>query len=241
MKPLLATLTLCLSTLPAMATTTLARWDFNSDDGLVNTGSLTPSEGAGTLSLTGGTSSLFTSGSPIDPAGFPLDSGWSVGGYPAQGTLSGTAGFEGRVSSVGYQQLTLSFDYKTQPSGNKWFLTQATADDGISWTDVATFGVAAADQWFSASFDVSAALPAVANQPGFGFRVVAVFEPGTLAYEAAEAGYNGDFGLVIDRLTVQATPVPEIQAAWMALAGLGLVGGLRRRRHAAPAPAPTCA
>ena len=92
MKPLLATLTLCLSTLPAMATTTLARWDFNSDDGLVNTGSLTPSEGAGTLSLTGGTSGLFTSGSPIDPAGFPLDSGWSVGGYPAQGTLSGTAG-----------------------------------------------------------------------------------------------------------------------------------------------------
>lgn len=138
--------------------------------------------------------------------------------------MSGTAGFEGRVSSVGYQQLTLSFDYKTQPSGNKWFLTQATADDGISWTDVATFGVAAADQWFTASFDVSAALPAVANQAGFGFRVVAVFEPGTLAYEAAEAGYNGDFGLVIDRLTVQATAVPESQAAWMALAGLGLVG-----------------
>lgn len=240
MKPLLATLTLCLSTMPAMAATTLASWNFNSDDGLVNTGSLVPSEGAGTLSLTGGTSSLFTSGSPGDPAGFPLDSGWSVGGYPAQGTLSGTAGFEGRVSSVGYQQLTLSFDYKTQPSGNKWFLAQATTDDGASWTDVATVGVTGVDHWFSVSLDVSSALPAAADQADFGFRVVAIFKPGTLAYEAAEAGYNGDFGLVIDRLTVQATPVPEAHAAWLALAGLGLIGGLRRRRLTAPAPSPTC-
>ena len=50
--------------------------------------------------------------------------------------------------------------------------------DGLDGLAISTFGVAAADQWFTASFDVSAALPAVANQAGFGFRVVAVFEPG---------------------------------------------------------------
>jgi hypothetical protein len=211
---------------------TLANWHFNSDDGLVSTGALSPHEGAGSLSLVGGSSALFTSGSPGDPAGFPLDSGWSVGGYPSQGTASGTAGFQGFVSTAGYAQVSISFDYKTQPSGNKWFLLQASTDSGSSWADVATFGLAAADQWFSHGFDVSSVLGAVDDKAGFGFRVVAIFKPGTFQYEAAEAGYNGDFGLVIDRLTVQATAVPEADAAWLAASGIGLMLGmaaLRRR------------
>jgi hypothetical protein len=35
---------------------------------------------------------------------FPLDSSWSVGGYPAQGTGSGTAGFESFVSTAGFKE-----------------------------------------------------------------------------------------------------------------------------------------
>jgi len=225
MKHLFAALALGAAALPAMSATTLAYWDFNSDDGQVSTGSLAPSDGAGTLTLIGGAEGLFTSGSPGDPAGFPLDSGWSVGGFPAQGTAPGTAGLAGFVSAAGFKDIVLSFDYKTQPSGNKWFAVQATTDGGSAWADVATFDVAAADQWFTTSIDLTAALPSLADQPGFGFRVVAIFEPGTLAYQAAEAGYNGDFGLVFDRLTVQATPVPEVGSMALALAGLaGLVG-----------------
>lgn len=230
MRDLLAALALGAAALPAMSATTLAHWDFNSDDGQVSTGSLTPTAGAGTLALIGGAQGLFASGSPGDPAGFPLDSGWSVGGFPVQGTASATAGFTGFVSTAGHKDIVLSFDYQTQPSGNKWFAIQATADHGGAWADVATFDVAAADQWFTTSVDLTAALPSLADQAGFGFRVVAIFEPGTLAYQAAEAGYNGDFGLVFDRLTVQAAPIPEAPTALLALAGLGLVAGMRATR-----------
>ncbi|NBD19446.1 hypothetical protein GTZ97_02000 [Aquabacterium fontiphilum] len=230
MKHLFAALALGAAALPAVSATTLAYWDFNSDDGQVSTGSLLPSEGGGTMALIGGAQGLFTSGSPGDPAGFPLDSGWSVGGFPAQGTASATAGLAGLVSTVGYHQIVLSFDHKTQPSGNKWFAVEATSDAGDAWARVATFAVPAADTWSTASFDLTAALPGLANQAGFGFRVVAIFEPGTLAYQAVEAGYNGDFGLVIDRLTVQATPVPEAGSIALALAGFAGVAGIAGRQ-----------
>lgn len=217
----LAALTLLSATLalPAMAAP-LAHWNFNSDDDLVNTGTLNPAVGSGTLALVGGATSFFTSGSPNDPATFPLDSAWSVGNYPAQGSGSGTAGLQGWVSTAGYADVVLSFDFKTQPSGNKWFALQASDNGGGSWLDLAVFDVPSADAWFTQTFNVSSLLPSVNNNPNFGFRLVAVFEPSTSLYEASEAGYNGDFGLEYDQLSVQATAVPEPLSWWMTLAGL---------------------
>jgi len=205
--------------LPAMAAP-LAQWSFNSDDGLVNTGSLTPEIGSGSLALVGSATGFFTSGSANDPATFPLDSAWSVGNYPAQGSGSGTTGFEGWVSTVGQADVVLSFDFKTQPSGNKWFALQASDNGGSSWLDLAVFDVPSADTWFTQTFHVSSLLPSVNNNPGFGFRLIAVFTPGTSLYEASEAGYNGDFGLAYDQLSVQATAVPEPMGMWLMLGGL---------------------
>lgn len=207
----------------------LAQWNFNTDDGQVASGTLLPSLGSGALSLVGGATGFFTSGSPSDPAAFPLDSAWSVGGYPAQGSASGTVGLAGFVSTSGQQDISLSFDYKTQPSGNKWYSVQASTDGGASWFDVETFGVAAADTWFTRTVAISSLVPAANDNAGFGFRVLAVFAPGTTAYEASEAGYNGDFGLVYDQLTVHATPVPEPALAW--LVASGLLAGLALRKR----------
>lgn len=207
--------------LPAQAAV-LAEWRFNTDDGLVSTGTLAPDAGSGTLALVGGATGLFTSGSPLDAAGFPLDSSWSVGGFPAQGTASGTRGFALALPTTGWSGVTLSFDYRNQPSANKWFAIQASSDGGATWADVQTFGVAAADTWSSLSISLSSVLPAVDDNAAFAARVVAVFEPGTTAYEASEAGYNGDFGLQIDRLQVSAVPEPGSVA--MVLAGLAAVG-----------------
>ncbi|MDI1260221.1 PEP-CTERM sorting domain-containing protein [Aquabacterium sp.] len=216
--------------LPIMAAP-LAQWSFNSDDGLVSTGSLTPTIGSGSLALIGGATSFFTSGSPNDPATFPLDSSLSVGNYPAQGVGSGTTGLEGWVSTLGYADVMLSFDFKTQPSGNKWFALQASDNSGSSWLDVAVFGVSAADTWFTKTFNVSSLLPSVNNNLGFGFRLVAAFKPGTNFYEASEAGYNGDFGLQSDQLSVQATVVPEPTSLWMLVGGLLTCGlALTKRR-----------
>lgn len=229
MNKLAALVFLSATTLPAMAAP-LAQWDFNSDDGLVSTGSLVPVTGAGSLALVGGATSFFTSGSTNDPAAFPLDSSWSVGGYPAQGNASGTVGFEGFVSTLGHADVRISFDFKTQPSGNKWFELQASTDGGGSWVGVTAFGVPQADAWFSQTFDVSSLLPSASNNSDFGFRLVAIFKPGTNAYEASEAGYNGDFGLQYDQLSVQATAVPEPASIWMLMAGLLACQGLVKRR-----------
>lgn len=232
MKKLAALLVLnTVLTLPAMAVP-LAQWNFNSDDGLVNTGSLVPVAGSGSLALIGGATSFFTSGSPDDPATFPLDSSWSVGNYPAQGNGSGTTGFEGWISTLGYADIVLSFDFKTQPSGNKWFALQASDNSGGSWLDLAVFDVPSADTWFTQTFHVSSLLPSVNNNSGFGFRLVAVFKPGTSLYEASEAGYNGDFGLQYDQLSVQATAVPEPMGLLMVVGGLLTCGLVLTKRRA---------
>jgi hypothetical protein len=214
---------------PAFAAT-LAQWNFNSDDGNVTTGTLTPVIGSGSLGLIGGATALFTSGSANDVGGFPLNSAWSVGNYPAQGTASGTAGFSGFVSTLGQQDISISFDFKNQPSANQWFLVQASIDNGSTWGDVATFDVTAANTEFKQSFDISAALPGVSNNAQFGFRIVGIFAPLSTEYAGTDAGYNGAFGLEYDLLTVNANPVPEPTTIAFLLAGLLGVSSLLRRR-----------
>jgi hypothetical protein len=228
--PVLAITLACLATHAGAAT--LAAWNFNSNDGNVATGTLAPTAGSGTLSLIGGATGLFTSGSPNDPAVFPEDSAWSVGNYPAQGTASGTAGFRANVSTSGYRDITLAFDFRNQPSANRWFRVQASPDAGATWSDVATFDVTATDTWFSRSFAVSAAVPSIDDNALAALRVTAIFAPGTTAYAATSAGYNGAFGLEYDVLRVEGTLVPEPSAWVLALAGLAFTALAFRRRSA---------
>jgi hypothetical protein len=231
-NPMKSACALILACFASQSAAALTQWDFNSDDGNAATGTLAPSLGAGSLALIGGATDLFTFGSPNDPAAAPLDSSWSVGGYPAQGTASGTAGFESFLSTAGFHHISVSFDFRNQPSANKWFALQASADHGAVWNDVAVFGVSASDTWFTQSFDISSALPAADDNPQFGFRIVAVFAPSTSAYEASEAGYNPAFGLQYDLLTVNAEPVPEPAAPLMLAAGAAAMAlsWLARRR-----------
>jgi hypothetical protein len=211
--------------LPASADV-LVSWDFNSDDGSVSTGTLSPSAGSGTLMLVGGATSFFGSGSPNDPAAFPLNSAWSVGGFPAQGTASGTAGFVGSFSTVGYQPGIVQFDFKNQPSSNKWYSFETSVDGGLTWFSAQQFAVLTTDTWQTVGFQT----PWLYNLPNAVFKVTAIYAPGTTQYEATEAGYNGDFGLQIDRLEVLAAPVPE--PSTYALLVAGLLGGayFARRR-----------
>lgn len=207
---------------------TLALWDFNSDDANVATGTLSPSSGAGSLSAWNTSSTFFTSGSPNDPASFPLDSGWSVGGYPAQGVGSNTVGLASFVSTVGFGAVTLSFDVKNQPSANKWFSVNLTTNGGSTWSPHAIFSIDQPDTWTTRTFDLTS-VAGVANNAGFGFQVLAIFKPGTSEYEASEAGYNGDFGAVYDFVSVNASAVPGPAALVPFI--LGMTGVARRRKR----------
>lgn len=210
----------------------LTQWDFNTADGQFNTGTLAPSVGAGTIVNIGGTSSFFGfAGSSSDPADNSFDSAWGIGNLPNQGTGNRTAGFEALTSTVGYRNIRVSFDIRTQFSSSKYYAVQYRTSMGGPWIDAAVFGVATEDVWENQkTFDLSALDAGVENNASFGFRVVAAFKPGTNGYAGMNDDLNsyGRFGPLHDMVTVQAEVVPEPASLALLMAGSAWL--MRRRR-----------
>ncbi|MCW5559526.1 MAG: hypothetical protein KIT22_17055 [Verrucomicrobiae bacterium] len=218
--------------LPALVSTvavqaaSLAFWDFNAD-------TLTPSTGTGTLAPIGGVASFFGFGSgPSDP-NIPPDRNWGFSNLPDQGADSGTAGFEGAVSTAGYQSIQLSFDIKAQFSASKYYEVLYSVDSGGTWSSAGTFGVASEDVWQTETFDLSSLNPAVNDNAGFQFQVVAVFKPGTSDYAGFSdtAASYGKFGPVTDAVQVSGLLIPEPESwALLSLCAIGGIGYRLRRR-----------
>lgn len=228
----------------ASAQGVIAQWTFTGDVS-------TPSTGAGTASLLGGTTATFAAGVTAAP-----DRRWSTTNYPAQGTGSGTAGASFAVSTVGIDPsvtgISLTFDLRTSNTSSRWYRVDYTVDGGSNWslgtaTRLGTDGASAGDMWhLGNSFLVTDA--AVMNNSQFAFRVVSVFSPvaftqvngnisygANTAYEVARnpatgmnSAYAGTGTWGFDNVTVTAVPAPG------AIALLGLAGlvGTRRRRAA---------
>lgn len=116
----------------AVKAQTITQWNFNSTtpDANTATGALTPSTGAGSLALVGGTTSTFSSGSPGDPANAGTDnSGLQTTTYPAQGTGSGTAGVQYNVSTAGYNgSIQISLDFRQSGTTSRYFQLQLSTD-----------------------------------------------------------------------------------------------------------------
>src|SRR3954470_20188385 len=99
---------------------TVVQYNFNSNppDASLTTGTISPSTNnaasAPTLTLIGGTTATFASGSTRDPAPAADNTGWNTAGYPAQGTATDTAGIELDVNTTGFTQpLRFNFDQRT--------------------------------------------------------------------------------------------------------------------------------
>lgn len=223
---------LVLVSLPSIAAAdVLTQFNFNTPDGNASTGTLAPSIGGGAFTAVGGPTTFFGFGTgSSDAAAGAEDSALGLGGFPAQGAESGTVGFEVAVSTLGFQNVVLKLDQKNQPSANKFYEVQVRTAPAGPFEAAATYGIAAADVWENAkSFNLSAALPAAANNPDFAVRVVGVFEPGGTQYVASEAGYNGQIPTLLDMVTIEGTAIPEPAGATLAAAALALAV-LRRPR-----------
>lgn len=218
---------------------TLAQWNFNSNpaDGSTSTGSLTVSNGAGSLSAIGGVTLAFGSGSANGGSSDPVttdDTGLQTTGYAAQGAGNKSRGVQFNVSTVGFENVVLNYDLRHSNTSSRWEQVQYSLD-GINFVDVASFDGNAGDTWFNGrSIDLSA-IAGVKDNASFAFRVVAAFATDSAAYAVSNPGssYAATGTWRFDMVTVtgsQIAVVPEPSSYAMLLAGLGMLGAIARRR-----------
>ena len=103
----------------------LAQWNFNSvpPDGAVNTGTNIVSAGSGTAFLVGGTTNIYSTGSPRDPAGTD-NSDWNVRTFPTQGNGNKTAGPQFNVSTLGYERIVITWDQRHSSTSSRYIRFQ---------------------------------------------------------------------------------------------------------------------
>ena len=198
--------TLCMTA--AAFSQTITQWNFNSNppDASTSTGSLVPSTGTGTLTLIGGTTSTFAGGAPTDPAASD-NSAINTAGYPAQSAGSGTGGIKFAVSTVGKNNVMVTYDQRLSNTASSWWRFEYTTDgtnfvttgltDAGSGPGVYQFPVAnVVAGSFAPTYSWNlTSVAAVNNNGNFAFRVVSIFDPSNNAtYTGANTQTGSAYG-----------------------------------------------
>ncbi len=246
--PMKTAATFCLLSLGALcsasAAQTIAEWTFEG-------GVTTPSTGAGSALLIGGTTGGFADGNAEG-------TGWNTANYPAQSTANGTAGVQFNVSTVGYDLITVSYDHLASGAASRWSEMQYTLDRNAATPVWVTFdnnggALSPQDSFGSYFYDLSS-VPGVDENEDFAFRIVSVyspitFNPGvpvqqfgafTAYHRAASDSLNGPAydptGMwLFDNIEVgslsEVIPVPEPAAASLVLVAGAAFATLHLRRR----------
>lgn len=224
---------LALASLSNAYADTVASWDFNSSepDAAVSTGSLTPRVGTGLALALPGSTATFASGSGSSDTTASDNSAWNLSTFAPQGQDNGLRGFEFQVSTLGFEQIVVSFDMRHTATAAKHEVFQY-ALDGIHFVDHSVWAPAAASAWETRQIDLSN-IAGIGQNPNVVLRVVAGFEPGTQAYQATgDASNYSTLGTWrVDSFSVMGaavSAVPESQTHVMLLAGLVCILGVRR-------------
>ena len=204
----------------AAAPVIVANWSMDST--LVATGANAASAVA---SLVGGTTGTFVAGLTTATG----DKAYNTSHYPAAGVGNMGAGLGFAVSTVGFQNVVISWDDKRSNTAANSEVLQYSLDG----TNFTTFGgvmrTTNATTFNHHDVDLSSILGANGDA-NFAFRVVTAFDTAT-AYVGTVSTYGTAGTIRFDNVTVKAvTAVPEPESYAMLLAGLGLVGALVRRR-----------
>jgi endonuclease/exonuclease/phosphatase family metal-dependent hydrolase len=195
-----------LSTSPAV----FAQWNFNSvtPDANVATGTTSPLTGSGTAALVGGATATFATGdTSFDPAGSTDNSGWNTATYPAQGTGNKTRGAQFAVSTVGKQNIVVSWSSESPGTGSKYGRLQSSTN-GTDFVDFQT-GFTNATTYTVKTSSLSG-VSGVDNNASFVFRFVSEFESTALNdananYVAASGTYFTGGTMRFDMVTVSGT------------------------------------
>lgn len=194
----------------------LAQWDFNSitPDATTSTGSSTPSTGSGTATTLNGVTAAFASGTGSSDPAASDNTRWTTTSYPATSVSNKTAGVQFAVSTVGYTNVVLSWEQQASGTASRYTRLQYSVN-GTDFIDTSTvIAISTATTFFYQTADLSA-LPGVANNANFKFRVVSEFQStatgsGPDSYLGVSGTYNnGGAGSVgFDLVTLFAQPLP---------------------------------
>jgi hypothetical protein len=175
------------------AQATLVQWNFNGSDATTVPGGATnptPSVGAGTASLIGGTTADFASGNTSagtleTQVDSPPNFGWSTSTYAAAGTENKQRGVEFDVSTAGQAGIIFRMEQRLSNTSANTYVVQYTANRLAAppvWVDAQTFTVTPAasgtgDTWYTPRIVDLSSVTALNNNPNVGIRVVAAFDP----------------------------------------------------------------
>ena len=184
----------------------LAQWNFAG-------GTLAPSTGSGTASLVGAnTTATFAQGTSSDPTGTAA-SGWNTATYPTQGTGNKSRGAQFAVSTLGYTNVVVAWEQQDSNTGSKYSGLQYTTN-GTDFVDGPVITLPTGGTFFYETVDLSA-VPGVANNASFAFRLMAEWESSAITngnnnYVAVTSGstYGPSGTMRYDMMSIFANPLP---------------------------------